>query len=105
MLVASTGVIGHQLPMERLEAGLKVVVPLASADASRFHETSRAIMTTDSRPKVVSVREVLGGANVSLLGVAKGAAMIGPRMATMLGFLFTDAAVRPRSASDLVGSR
>ncbi len=98
VLVASTGVIGHQLPMDRLEAGLAEALAQASAEASRFEDASRAILTTDSHPKVVSLRRTLGDQSVALLGLAKGAAMIGPRMATMLAFLLTDARV---AASEL----
>ncbi len=95
VLVASTGVIGHQLPMDRVEGGLREALARASADPSAFAEASRSILTTDTRPKVVAKRLEVGGGAVSLLGMAKGAAMIGPKMATMLGFLLTDAAVRP----------
>ena len=95
VLVASTGVIGHQLPMPRVEAGLRAAIDAATADAAGFRDASRAILTTDTRPKVVSRREVIHGRAVHLLGLAKGAAMIGPRMATMLGFFLTDAPVQP----------
>jgi glutamate N-acetyltransferase / amino-acid N-acetyltransferase len=95
ILVASTGVIGHQLPMPRVEAGLRAALDAATEDVSQFHEASRAIMTTDTRPKVVSLRREINGRAVTLLGLAKGAAMIGPNMATMLGFLLTDARVDP----------
>ena len=95
VLIASTGVIGHQLPMDKVEAGLASVLDCLSSDAASFAEASQAILTTDTRPKVVSARQEIGGAPVTVLGLAKGAAMIGPRMATMLGFLLTDAAVRP----------
>ena len=95
VLVASTGVIGHQLPMDRLEAGVRAALENVSADGRSFQEASRAILTTDTRPKVVSARRSIGGGDVTLFGMAKGAAMIGPRMATMLGFLLTDAAVNP----------
>ena len=95
VLIASTGIIGHQLPMEKLESGLKVALQSLSDDESAFHQASQAIMTTDSKPKVFSARRKIGGDQISLFGLAKGAAMIGPRMATMLGFLFTDASVRP----------
>jgi glutamate N-acetyltransferase/amino-acid N-acetyltransferase len=97
VLVASTGVIGHQLPMPRVEAGLRSAIDAAKADASSFHDASRAIMTTDTRPKVVSLRRESGGRTITLLGMAKGAAMIGPNMATMLGFLLTDARVGPEA--------
>ncbi len=96
VLVASTGVIGHQLPMPKVEAGLRAALAAATADPAGFHDASRAILTTDTRPKVVSARREIGGHPVALLGLAKGAAMIGPRMATMLGFLLTDARVDPQ---------
>jgi glutamate N-acetyltransferase / amino-acid N-acetyltransferase len=102
VLVASTGVIGHQLPMDKLEAGLANVLDALSTDPEQFHEASRAIMTTDSWPKVVSLQETIGAGAVSLLGLAKGAAMIGPRMATMLGFLLTDAAVRHEDLQEIL---
>jgi glutamate N-acetyltransferase/amino-acid N-acetyltransferase len=95
VLVASTGVIGRQLPMDRLETGLSVALGELSSDPPSFHLASEAILTTDSRPKLVSMRRDLDGTPVSILGMAKGAAMIGPKMATMLAFLLTDAAVSP----------
>jgi glutamate N-acetyltransferase/amino-acid N-acetyltransferase len=98
VLVASTGVIGHQLPMEKLLAGLSEALATLSAGESGFCDAARAILTTDTRTKVVSRRSVVGGRSVALLGLAKGAAMIGPRMATMLAFLLTDA---PLAAGDL----
>jgi glutamate N-acetyltransferase / amino-acid N-acetyltransferase len=98
VLVASTGVIGHHLPMDNLLDGLGRAVAGLSADEPAFRAASEAILTTDTRPKVVSRRESIGGRPVALLGLAKGAAMIGPRMATMLAFLMTDA---PVPADDL----
>ncbi len=95
VLVASTGVIGHQLPMDRVEAGLADALARATDQPSGFVDASRSIMTTDTRPKVVSKRLEVDGREVTLLGLAKGAAMIGPKMATMLGFFLTDAAVQP----------
>ncbi len=95
VLVASTGIIGHQLPMDKVEAGLRQVLAAVSPDAASFASASRAILTTDTRPKVVSKRATIGGGTVTLLGLAKGAAMIAPRLATMLAFLMTDARVRP----------
>jgi len=100
ILVASTGVIGHQLPMDRIEAGVAAAIGAATADSLGFRDASLAILTTDTRPKVVSKRWTIGddGRVATLLGMAKGAAMIGPKMATMLGFLLTDARVE---AADL----
>jgi glutamate N-acetyltransferase/amino-acid N-acetyltransferase len=95
VLVASTGVIGHQLPMDRLAAGLEQAVARLSADSVSFQTAASAIMTTDTRPKIAAERRTIGGKVVNILGLAKGAAMIAPRMATatMLGFLLTDAPV------------
>lgn len=104
VLVASTGVIGRQLPMERLEAGLPAAVGAIVPGAEGFKIAARAIMTTDTRPKLVSRTMETAGGPVSVLGVAKGAAMIGPNMATMLGFLFTDAAVGPGQLQGMLGA-
>jgi len=95
ILVASTGVIGHQLPMDRVRAGVARAIRELTHDESSFRAASEAILTTDTRPKVVCRKVEVGGAEVRLLGIGKGAAMIGPRMATMLGFLLTDARIDP----------
>jgi glutamate N-acetyltransferase / amino-acid N-acetyltransferase len=102
VLVASTGVIGHQLPMDRIEAGVEQAIAALGAGAESFQAASVAIMTTDTRPKIVSLRQTLGGRDVTVLGIAKGAAMIGPRMATMLAFLLTDAPVWANDLSDIL---
>jgi glutamate N-acetyltransferase / amino-acid N-acetyltransferase len=88
-------VIGRQLPMDRLETGLLAALGNLSDEAPAFHDASRAIMTTDTRPKLVSLRKTIRGELVTVLGIAKGAAMIGPNMATLLAFLLTDAPVGP----------
>ncbi|MFO0909783.1 MAG: bifunctional glutamate N-acetyltransferase/amino-acid acetyltransferase ArgJ [Isosphaeraceae bacterium] len=93
ILVASTGVIGHQLPMDRVAEGLARAIPLLGDSPDQFDVASRAILTTDTRPKLVAKTTRLSGGEITLLGLAKGAAMIGPRMATMLAFLMTDARV------------
>lgn len=95
VLVASTGIIGHQLPMDRVEAGLGQAVAELTPEVDGFRQASQAILTTDTRPKVHSAAAQINGQDVRVLGLAKGAAMIGPRMATMLGFLLTDARVAP----------
>ncbi len=89
--VSSTGVIGTPLPMDKFERH----VPLMAGDlaAERVEEMARAIMTTDSFPKLASVRGSAGGYEYTVLGVAKGAGMIHPNMATMLAFVLTDARV------------
>jgi glutamate N-acetyltransferase/amino-acid N-acetyltransferase len=87
--VASTGVIGWPLPMEKLRAGIPAA--LRAASATGWSRAARAIMTTDTRPKLASAR--LGKA--TLVGIAKGAGMIQPDMATMLCYLATDLAVEP----------
>jgi glutamate N-acetyltransferase/amino-acid N-acetyltransferase len=94
VLVASTGVIGHQLPMDLIEKGVAQAIARLGDDAESFRAAAGAIMTTDTRPKIVSLSQSIGGREFALLGIAKGAAMIGPRMATMLAFLLTDAPVR-----------
>ncbi len=94
VLVASTGVIGHQLPMPKVKAGLAAAVASLSDQPEAFQAAARSVMTTDTRPKILSERRAIAGQDATLLGIAKGAAMIGPRMATMLAFLLTDAPVR-----------
>jgi glutamate N-acetyltransferase/amino-acid N-acetyltransferase len=91
VLPFSTGVIMEALPVERVVAGL----PAALADLSEAHwaEAAEAIMTTDTLPKAASRQVVIGGRTVSITGISKGAGMIRPNMATMLGFVATDAVV------------
>jgi glutamate N-acetyltransferase / amino-acid N-acetyltransferase len=102
VLIASTGVIGRQLPMERVEDGLKRALSAASDRADAFRDASRAILTTDSRPKVVFKQQQIGDDLVTLLGMAKGAAMIGPKMATMLAFFLTDAPIDSRALQTML---
>jgi glutamate N-acetyltransferase / amino-acid N-acetyltransferase len=91
VLPFSTGVIMEQLPMERLLAGLVPAVGhLGRAD---WLDAANAIMTTDTQPKAASRSVIIGGHAVTLTGIAKGAGMIRPNMATMLGFVATDAAI------------
>ena len=91
ILPFSTGVIMESLPVERIEAGL----PAALADASADHwlRAAEGIMTTDTVPKAFSTQVVIDGALVTVTGISKGAGMIRPNMATMLGFMATDARV------------
>jgi glutamate N-acetyltransferase/amino-acid N-acetyltransferase len=96
VFLASTGVIGEPLPAQKFEGVLDKLVKLSAP--GRFLEAAKAIMTTDTFPKVATARVKLGKATVTICGIAKGAGMIAPDMATMLSFVFTDA---PVSASAL----
>jgi len=93
ILVASTGVIGAPLPMTKLAAGIKDAAASLSPDGG--DRAAEAILTTDTRPKCVSVEFDLDGRPVRVGGIAKGAGMIAPSMATMLCFLTTDADIAP----------
>jgi glutamate N-acetyltransferase/amino-acid N-acetyltransferase len=91
VLVASTGVIGERLPMECIDAGIPRAVRALRADG--IGRTARAIMTTDTVPKARGRSFRIGGRRHAVAGVAKGSGMIEPKMATMLAYLVTDAAV------------
>ncbi len=93
VLVASTGVIGMQLPMDRITAGVKAMAPLLDGSLESGTDASRAIMTTDTKNKEVAVRFELGGTTVTMGGMCKGSGMIHPNMCTMLSFVTTDAAI------------
>jgi len=93
VLVASTGVIGMQLPQDRLAEGIR---KLAAAKSDTFEaglDAAKAIMTTDTQPKQIAVEVEIGGRKVTLGGMCKGSGMIHPNMCTMLGFLTTDAKI------------
>ncbi len=91
VLPFSTGVIMEPLPVDRLIAGLPAAVARLAPD--HWLEAAEAIMTTDTLPKAVSKRVVIGGKAATITGIAKGAGMIRPNMATMLGFVATDAGI------------
>ncbi|MHB8412752.1 MAG: bifunctional glutamate N-acetyltransferase/amino-acid acetyltransferase ArgJ [Candidatus Acidiferrales bacterium] len=107
ILVCSTGVIGVPLPWKKIIKAIPRIVRTRTATATAFAQFTRAIMTTDTRPKFAAVNCRIGGKKVRLLGCAKGAGMIHPRMATMLAFVVTDAAASPnvlrRALRDAVG--
>jgi len=96
VLSASTGVIGQPLPVDRIMAGMPQAV--ASASADNWIAAAKAIATTDTFPKWSSCTVALSGRNHTITGIAKGSGMIHPNMATMLGFVATDA---PLAAADL----
>ncbi|HLL18427.1 MAG TPA: bifunctional glutamate N-acetyltransferase/amino-acid acetyltransferase ArgJ, partial [Rubrivivax sp.] len=93
VLPFSTGVIMETLPVERIEAALPAA--LGSLDATNWSDAAVGIMTTDTVPKAASRKLLIDGQTVSVTGVSKGAGMIRPNMATMLGFVATDAVISP----------
>lgn len=95
VLVCSTGVIGKRLPMGCIERGVSQAASQLAADGHAWERAARGIMTTDTVPKAVSRALPVRAGTVRIHGIAKGAAMIGPNMATMLAFIVTDAAVEP----------
>jgi len=93
VLVASTGVIGYKLPMEKIEAGIEKAAGLLSPDGWR--DAAEAILTTDLVTKTAVYSLEIGGKKVTAGGIAKGSGMICPNMATMLSFVTTDCAITP----------
>ena len=104
-LVMSTGVIGEFLPMEKVAAGINAAAKQLGCDDRSLVAAARAIMTTDTRHKLAGRQLELSGRTIHIAGLAKGAAMIGPNMATMLGLIMTDAplerAVAQRALSNI----
>jgi glutamate N-acetyltransferase / amino-acid N-acetyltransferase len=99
VFVASTGVIGVPLPIDKAEAGLDAAF---AAPECSWLEVAQAIGTTDTFEKGAVQRAVIGGRTVTLVGIIKGSGMIAPDMATMLGFIFTDATVEPAFLQQLL---
>ncbi|MGH7641453.1 MAG: bifunctional glutamate N-acetyltransferase/amino-acid acetyltransferase ArgJ [Candidatus Dormibacteria bacterium] len=102
VLVASTGVIGRGMPMERIRAA--IIESGGRLDASNGHLAAEAIMTTDTRPKEAVARFQVGGVTHTVGGMAKGAGMIHPDMATLLAFATTDARVAPELLAEILGT-
>lgn len=100
ILPFSTGVIMEQLPVERITAALPAA--LADAQAAHWGRAAEGIMTTDTLPKAYSRQVEIAGKTITITGISKGAGMIRPNMATMLGFLATDAAIDPALVQPLV---
>lgn len=99
--VASTGVIGKQLPMETIEAGISQI-DLQNQSSYAFHE---AILTTDTATKEIIVTEEINGQTVTMAGVAKGSGMIHPNMATMLAFVTTDAQISEELLQEILADK
>ncbi len=91
VLVASTGVIGAQVPIDKIRAGIGAMKPLLSSDAASASDAAEAIMTTDTVKKEIAVETEIGGKTVTVGGMCKGSGMIHPNMCTMLSFVMTDA--------------
>jgi len=100
ILPFSTGVIMEELPVDRIVAGLPQAI--AAAQADNWANAAEGIMTTDTQPKAYSRQVQIGGKTVTVTGISKGAGMIRPNMATMLGFVATDAAIAPALLQGLV---
>ena len=100
--VLSTGVIGVQLPMTEVTNGIAAAVKALSAEEESFTAASRAITTTDQSPKTSHLTYNIDGDQVRISAMAKGAGMIGPRMATMLGVVMTDAPLTPTVARSIL---
>ena len=97
VLIGSTGVIGMQIPMERVKEGIVKLSADLDADLEHGNEAARAIMTTDTREKEAAVQIEIGGKTVTIGGMAKGSGMIHPNMCTMLAFVTTDAAISKKA--------
>lgn len=97
-LVLSTGIIGEFLPIEKIRAGLATIAGQLGRDEASLIAAARGMMTTDTVHKLAGRSLSLGGRTIQLAGMCKGAAMIAPRMGTMLGLVLTDAALTPASA-------
>ncbi|HEX8587743.1 bifunctional glutamate N-acetyltransferase/amino-acid acetyltransferase ArgJ [Pseudomonas sp.] len=100
VLPFSTGVIGEPLPVEKIEGALQAALDDLSVD--NWAAAATGIMTTDTLPKGASRQFVLDGVTVTVTGISKGAGMIRPNMATMLGYIATDASVAPSVLQDLI---
>ncbi len=102
--VASTGVIGMQLPVEKLVAGVNMMAPALEDSLEAGTAASKAIMTTDTVNKEVAVKITLGGKEVTVGGMCKGSGMIHPNMCTMLAFVTTDAAIEKTLLQEAVSA-
>jgi glutamate N-acetyltransferase/amino-acid N-acetyltransferase len=101
VFVSSTGVIGVPLPKDKARAGVEAAL---KAEPCSWEEAARTIGTTDTFPKGATAKALVDGKTVTLAGIVKGSGMIAPDMATMLGYIFTDAAVEPAFLQKLLSS-
>ena len=103
VLVASTGVIGWQLPVDKIEAGVEMLVRAKSDTLKAGQDAVEAMMTTDTKPKQAAVQIEIGGKTVTVGGMCKGSGMIHPNMCTMLGFITTDIAISRELLQEALG--
>lgn len=96
--IASTGVIGEMLPMSNIESGIQMIDP----ETTQHEAFAEAILTTDTKVKEIAVQLEVDGETITIGGAAKGSGMINPNMATMLGFVTTDAAIEPAALNGLI---
>ncbi len=102
VLVLSTGIIGEFLPMATVTSGIEAAAARLGTDTDAAVSAARGMMTTDTRPKLAGSTFTASGMGYTLFGMAKGAAMIGPRLATMLGVVLVDAPLHPADAQRLL---
>lgn len=103
-LVLSTGIIGEFLPLEKIATGIALAAGALGSSAEHLAAAARGMLTTDTCHKLAGRTLSLGGHQITIAGMAKGAAMIGPRMATMLGLVFTDARLTPAVAQEMLAA-
>lgn len=97
VLIGSTGVIGMQLPMDRVKKGIEMLAEVKAGGTEAGHKAAKAIMTTDTVEKEVAVAVEIGGRRVTIGGMAKGSGMIHPNMCTMLSYITTDACISKKA--------
>ena len=102
VLVLSTGIIGEQLPMQNVSAGIATAAASLGDSRESLEQAARGIMTTDTHAKIATRSFEVDGVAITVTGIAKGAAMIGPNMATMLGVIFTDAKLNVKDADSIL---
>jgi len=102
VLVASTGVIGRQLPMDKINEGIKLLAPKLESTREAALMAAEAIMTTDTVSKEIAVEVEIGGKTVTIGGMCKGSGMIHPNMCTMLAFVMTDACISKEMLTKMV---
>jgi len=104
VLVLSTGIIGEFLPMETVAKGIRSAAAALGCDEKSAFTAARGTTTTDTRPKIAGASVATTAGGCTLFGMAKGAAMIGPKLATMLGVIVTDAAIEPDDAQKVLAA-